>query len=426
MVASLTVAACGSSDNAGTSSSTPAPAESAASEPAESPAPETSADESAAETTEAGTSAGESSGGTVGDTLVNLPAGADCTEPAGSVDAATATSIDDFGGACGLIAAANAEGALNVIALPPDWANYGEIIALFQSKYPDITVDQQTPAASSADEIAAADTNKGTDKAPDVFDLGSAVAGASTSYFAPYKVTAWDSVPDENKEATGLWINDYTGIMAVGFDPELAGDLTSMEDLLDPKLKGVVALNGDPTKAGSAFNGVVMTALANGGSLDDIAPGVEFWGEMAKSGNLFRGDATPSTVTAGETQVLLDWTYNQISYKNGLEAIGGSWDLFVPEGAELGSFYVQAINVDSPNPAAARLWQEFLYTPEAQNLWVKGGAIPVLFESMLADGTMDQALWDALGVSGAPQTMTQEQTDAANAYLAENWATAIG
>ena len=34
-----------------------------------------------------------------------------------------------------LIAAAKKEGHLNVIALPPDWANYGEIISTFTKKY---------------------------------------------------------------------------------------------------------------------------------------------------------------------------------------------------------------------------------------------------------------------------------------------------
>ena len=44
------------------------------------------------------------------------------------VKAGEATSAADFGGMDGLVAAAKKEGQLNVIALPPDWANYGEII----------------------------------------------------------------------------------------------------------------------------------------------------------------------------------------------------------------------------------------------------------------------------------------------------------
>lgn len=49
-------------------------------------------------------------------------AGSD-TESASGVDAATATSLADFGTMEELEAAAIAEGQLNVIALPRDWAN---------------------------------------------------------------------------------------------------------------------------------------------------------------------------------------------------------------------------------------------------------------------------------------------------------------
>ena len=71
-----------------------------------------------------------------------------------------------------LIAAAKEEGELNVIALPPDWANYGKMIETFAQKY-GIKVNSAQPDASSQDEINAANQLRGQDRAPDVFDLGS-------------------------------------------------------------------------------------------------------------------------------------------------------------------------------------------------------------------------------------------------------------
>ena len=44
-------------------------------------------------------------------------------------------SAADVGGMDGLVAKAKAEGELNVIALPHDWLNYGEVIASFTQKY---------------------------------------------------------------------------------------------------------------------------------------------------------------------------------------------------------------------------------------------------------------------------------------------------
>lgn len=98
---------------------------------------------------------------------------------------AKATSLADFGTMDDLVAAAEKEGQLNVIALPHNWSNYGEVINGFKKKYPNIKINELNPNASSKEEVDAAKTNKGTDAAPDVFDLGLAVASTSTDNFAP-------------------------------------------------------------------------------------------------------------------------------------------------------------------------------------------------------------------------------------------------
>ncbi|MGN6502239.1 MAG: ABC transporter substrate-binding protein, partial [Pseudolysinimonas sp.] len=203
--------------------------------------------------------------------------------PAGDVDAATATSAEDFGGMDALVAAAQAEGELNVIALPDNWANYGAIKKAFEDKY-DIAINDADPDISSAEEIAAADNLKGQDTAPDVFDLGTTVTLDSLDYFAPYQVANWDEIPDANKEATGLWVNDYTGSMSIGYDSSLPTP-TSLDDLLKPEYKGAVALNGDPTQAGAALAAVGLATVQQGGTLDDFTPGIDFFAKLNDAGN---------------------------------------------------------------------------------------------------------------------------------------------
>src|SRR5579859_2977089 len=88
---------------------------------------------------------------------------------ASGVKVSEATSAADFGGVDGLVAAAKKEGALNVIALPPDWANYSAIIKGFTDKY-GIKVNSAQPDASSQDEINAANQQRDKSSAPDVFD----------------------------------------------------------------------------------------------------------------------------------------------------------------------------------------------------------------------------------------------------------------
>ncbi|MEV6813058.1 ABC transporter substrate-binding protein [Micromonospora sp. NPDC051296] len=342
-----------------------------------------------------------------------------------SSGAATATSAADFGGMDKLIAEAKKEGQLNVIALPPDWANYGEIIKTFSDKY-GIKVNSAQPDASSQEEINAADQLKGQATAPDVFDLGTAVALANVARFAPYKVATWDDVPDALKEAGGAWINDYGGYMSIGYDAAKVPAPQNVTDLLKPEYKGKVALNGDPTQAGAAFSGVVMAALGNGGSADDIAKGVDFFGQLKKAGNFLPVDPTPATIESGQTPVVIDWDYLNVAQGKKLQG-KLDWKTVVPANAVLGSYYVQAINVDAPHPAAARLWQEFLYSDEGQNLWLKGGARPVRAEAMQKAGTIDQTAYGELpAFTGTPVFLTDAQTTQAKDHLAANWAKAIG
>jgi putative spermidine/putrescine transport system substrate-binding protein len=352
-----------------------------------------------------------------------------CSPPAkesaaSNSDAAKAASVADLGGLDQLVAAAKKEGQLNVIALPPDWANYGEIIKAFSDKY-GIKVNSAQPDASSQDEINAANQLKGQEGAPDVFDLSGAVAAANVPLFAPYKVATWDDVPAALKDANGTWVNDYGGYMSIGYDSSKVPAPQSVADLLKPEYKGKVALNGDPTQAGAAFSGVAMAALGNGGSADDIGKGVDFFGQLKKAGNFLPVDPTPATIESGQTPVVIDWDYLNVAQGAKLQG-KVDWKTVVPANAVVGSYYVQALSKDAPHPAAARLWQEFLYSDAGQNLWLSGGARPVRADVMAKAGTIDQAAYGALPTTtGEPVFLTEAQTAKAKESLATNWAKAV-
>lgn len=355
-------------------------------------------------------------------------AGASDGGSAAGVDARTATSAADFGGLDKLVEAAKKEGKLHVIALPPDWANYGKIIEAFKAKY-GIEIESETPDAASADEINAVKTRKGQDRAPDVLDLGQsfAISGAAEGLFAPYKVETWDKIPENQKEASGLWFNDYGGYVSIGCDAKkIAKCPETYADLLKPEYKGKVALNGNPTKSGSAFAGVYAAALANGGSFDDIQPGLDFFKKLKEAGNFNPVETTPATIEKGETQISIDWDYNNAAYAPKMAEKGLDWKTVIPSDGKYFQLYAQAINKDAPHPAAARLWQEFLYSPEGQNLYLGGFARPVLLPAMKADGTVDAAAEANLPpVEGEPTFPTEEQVNKAKEVLAGGWGAAV-
>jgi putative spermidine/putrescine transport system substrate-binding protein len=215
--------------------------------------------------------------------------------------------------------------------------------------------------------------------------------------------------------------------MSIGYNAKVVPAPATVADLLKPEYKGKVALNGDPTQAGAAFAGVMMASLANGGSADDIAPGVEFFKKLKAAGNFLPVDPTPATIKAGQTPVVIDWDYLNVGQAKSLQGTNIDWKTVVPQNAVVGGYYVQAINKDAPHPAAARLWQEFLYSDEGQNLWLAGGARPVRADAMTKAGTVDKAALGALPqVTGSPVLLTQQQNDKAASFLKDNWAKSIG
>lgn len=341
---------------------------------------------------------------------------------ASSTGAATATSAAAAGGMDALVTAAKAEGALNVIALPPNWANYGKILDAFKAKY-GLKVNSAQPDAASQEEINAATQLKGTDRAPDVFDLGQSVALANVNMYAPYKVTTFDTIGSALKDPNGTWVNDYGGYMSIGYDSKKVPVVKTVQDLLGSGFKGKVALNGDPTQAGAAFSGVMMASVANGGSADNIQPGVDFFGKLKKAGNFLPVDPTSATIESGQTPVVIDWDYTNAAET----AKVPSWKVVVPAKAEVGSYYYQAINKEAPHPAAARLFEEFLYSDEGQNLYLGGGARPVRADDMQKSGKLDAAAYAKLPkVSGTPVLLTAEQNKAAAGVLSKQWAKVTG
>jgi putative spermidine/putrescine transport system substrate-binding protein len=343
--------------------------------------------------------------------------------------AQVATSAAAFGGQAGLVAAANAEGQLNVITLPPSWANYGKIIAGFQKKYPAIKINSANPNGSSADEVSAAKAQKGQSTAPDVFDIGTAVLDQNLDLFAPYKVANWADIPADFKDPKGVWYYDYTGLMSIGYDSSVIKKApTKISDLLGADYKGKVAIKGDPTQANEAASAVYLAALQSGGSASDISKGIDFFKKLKATGNFVAVTPSQATVNSKETPVVLQWSYNNLAWgpAGGTNGTNPNWKTVVLPGTALGSYYNQAINADAPDPAAARLWEEYIYSPEVQNLYLASGAYPATLAAMEKNKTVDADVLKTVG--DAPKNfvqLTADQAASAATLLTANWANAI-
>jgi len=328
-----------------------------------------------------------------------------------------------------VLKAAQKEGTLTTIALPHDWANYGEIIETYKTKY-NMKVNELNPDAGSADELEAIRANKDSKgpQAPDVVDVG---IGYTTSakeegLWAAWKVPDWDSIPDSLKHPEGYWWAEYYGVLTFDVNKDVITEMpVDWLDLQKPIYKGKVAMAGDVLKSNEA----VMTVMASGLSMTngdiDLAPaaGLEFWKKMNADGNFIPVIADQGKIAQGETPLTVEWDYLSLANRDSL-AGNPPLEIIVPPSGVLGGPYAGAISAYAPQPAAARLWWNFVMSDEGQNLYLKGYAHPSRFVDMAARGVIPAELMAKLPPAELYQKatfLTVEQLNASKTYITDNW-----
>ena len=345
----------------------------------------------------------------------------------GGKDVSTASTVSAAGGMNALVAAAKKEGTLNVITLPADWANYGTIMKDFTAKY-GIKINDANPDGSSQDEINAMQQLKGQSRAPDVLDMGTAFAvkADQEGLLAPYKVSTWNNIPANSKASNGAYYADYGGYVAIGYNSaKVKTAPTSFKDLLKPEYKNEVAINGNPTQAGAAFAAVYAAALSNGGSFSNIAPGVAYFKKLHEAGNFVPVTASAATMESGQTPIIVWWDYLLASEVGpGVKGL----KITIPTDSHYAAYYDQAINKQAPHPAAARLWEEYLYSATGQNLWLEGKARPIELPTLISDKTVNETAYKAL--PPAPSTTLTfpsiAQQNAAETVVSQQWPSVSG
>ncbi|MFP5078134.1 ABC transporter substrate-binding protein [Rhizobium sp. YIM 134829] len=334
-----------------------------------------------------------------------------------------------------LIAAAKKEGQLTTIALPHDWCGYGDVIASFKAKYPEITVNELNPDAGSADEVEAIKANKDNKgpQAPDVVDVGLAFGPQmkKEGLLQPYKVSTWDEIPDNVKDSEGYWYGDYYGVMSFLVNKDLVSNPPKdWSDLTKAEYANQVALAGDPRASNQAILAILAAGLASGAKSGKDAgeAGLKLFADINKAGNLVPTIGKSGTLAQGATPIVVMWDYNALSAKKTL-ADNPPVEVVVPEKGVLAGVYVQGISAYAPHPNAAKLWMEHLYSDEGQIGWLKGYCHPIRFNALVKAGKVPQDLIDALPPAASYEKAyfpTLEEVDANKAAVTAGWDSVVG
>lgn len=328
-----------------------------------------------------------------------------------------------------LITNAKKEGKLEAIGIPPEWADYKDILANYSSKY--VTAQYQAEAEySSAQELEVFLKSKSHPHG-DIGDVGFKFGpqAIQQGLVTPYKHAHWADIPDSLKDADGNWCTEYWGTQAFVVNTDLVQNVpTSFKDLLSGNYKNMVGIDGDPRQANDAFIAVYSAALAASGSISDIQPGIDFFAQLKKKGNFTSARANIANMTKGEVAIGIMWDYLGLSFRDSL-AGKPNLKVLIPSDGSIAGPYVSIVNKTAPDPFAARLWIEYIFSDEGQLFYLKGYAHPARYQALTSAGKVPADL--AAKLPAAEQysnvkfvtDLTQLST-AANT-VTQNWPTQV-
>ena len=198
-------------------------------------------------------------------------------------------------------------------------------------------------------------------------------------------------------------------------------------DLLKPEYKGQVALAGDPRSSNQAAQSVFAAGLANGGSLDNVQPGLDFFKKLNDAGNFVPVIAKVGTLAQGATPIMLAWDYNAFGDKDSLKD-NPPVSVVYPS-PTIASMYVQAISAYAPHLNCAKVWMEILHSDEGQLAWMKGYAHGVQQADLESRGVIPADLKAKLPASSAFSAAVSpnpDQLSAARDAIKTGWDTTVG
>ena len=324
-----------------------------------------------------------------------------------------------------LVTNAKKEGKLEAIGIPPEWANYKEILQNYTSQY--VTVQYQAEAEySSAQELEVFMKSK-THPHGDIGDVGFKFGpkAVQQGLVTPYKHSHWADIPDNLKDPNGNWCTEYYGAQAFIINTDIVKKPpTSFKELLSGSYKNMVGIDGDPRQANDAFIAVYTAALARSGSLDSIQPGIDYFADLKKSGNFTAARSSIANITKGEVAIAVMWDYLGLGFRDQL-AGKPHLQVLIPSDASIAGPYVSIVNKTAPDPYAARLWIEYLFSDEGQLAFLKGYAHPARYQKLVDTGKVPSDLAAKLP---APSQYTNvkfvtdlTKLDAASTVITQNW-----
>lgn len=289
-------------------------------------------------------------------------------------------------------AKAKEEGHCESVAMPDNWANWEGSWKTIERRY---GISHSDTDMTSVEEITLFEAEKES-PTKDLGDLGfgHVVMATEQNLLKAYKPTTWDSIPDWAKDPEGCWIMSYIGTTAFIVNSEKTGGKIpeSWEELMEG---GYMVSPGNVIGGAGPQTMVIACALANGGSMENVQPGINYFRELAIQGRIDPANTTQDRFIVGETQVIVGkYDFMGLGYMEALEKSGGKGAVIIPSDGAVQTGYCLGINQYAPHPHAAALTVEYLLSDEGQIDRARGFARPIRSDVELPEDVKEKLLPD--------------------------------
>lgn len=265
---------------------------------------------------------------------------------------------------------------------PPEWADWAsELRALKEKTGIAVPPDNKNSGQALAQMVA--------EKASPVADVAYlgvtfGIQAKKEGVTAAYKPAAWAEIPDGLKDPEGHWFAIHSGTLGFMVNVDaLKGKPVprSWADLLKPQYKGLVGYL-DPASAFVGYVGAVAVNQARGGTLDNFAPGIEYFKALQKNEPIVPKQTSYSRVLSGEIAILLDYDFNayRAKYKDKANV-----EFVIPAEGTLVVPYVMSLTARNPNGDNGRKVLDFVLSDEGQAIWANAYLRPVRASAMSKD-----------------------------------------
>lgn len=260
----------------------------------------------------------------------------------------------------------------------PEWANWKSLFADFRKRYPGVEMTYND--LGSAATVTALDKSRRRPQADTAYYFAaSAVDAANKGVVESFKPIQFDALPEVFRDADGRWFTIHTLNIAFLVNKKLVKETPrSWADLLKPEYKNSVVYL-DPRTAGVGQVVVFAATYGNGGSVDDIKPGIEYLGKLHDSGNVQRIEGTTpyAKFLKGEIPIWIGYENDGLKAKH-VDGMGDDIEVVIPAEASVAAPYAISLVKNGPNPNAGQLWLNYIMSDAGQRLFASGFVRPAV------------------------------------------------